>query len=445
MNAPSSPPPVEAQPQQGDRAVGTAVPASLPAPLPGVRFPAGGWHRLWRGRVAAGDDGRRPAPRGRPSLAVARSRRLRRGSRAVLLWGLGWFAAAQLALVLALDHWHPTLTETWQANKFEQLRQLTAREPDRPLVVMIGSSRTDDAFEAARLNDLPGPGGKPWLAYNFGVPMVGPIRQGLYLDKMLRAGIRPRLLLLEFVPAMYNEPHKGLVSEENWTQSVWLTLAEMRRLAPYWAHAKHMETAWLEAHLVPWYALRIPLVRSIYTELFPRTRFRFPLWECWHHWVHDDWGFRVPCAFTPEQLHNSWVNAWGQFAWTLQNLHMGDGSVRALRDLLQRCRQEQIPTALVFMPESAPFRSWYRPEGMAEARRLFADMSREYGVLALDAADWVADEDFRDGHHVQAEGARAFTARLIEELRPTFARLRDDNQPAGVAAVASHRGREKSR
>jgi hypothetical protein len=422
MNTPSSPAPAEALPERGDVAVEAAGPAALPVAAPHVRVPADWWYRLWRARGWAAGDGRRcppPAPR---SLAVARVRRMRLGSRAVLLWSLGFFAAAQLALVLALKVWHPTLTETWQAEKWEQLRQLAAREPDRPLAVMLGSSRTDDAFQAQLLNDRPGPGGKPWLAYNFGVPMVGPIRQGLYLDQMLQAGIRPRLLLVEFVPAMLNEPHKGLVSEENWTQVVWMTLPQVQRLLPYWTHRGHMAGTWLESRLVPWYALRIPLFRSVYTTLFPRTCKYFPLWECWHHWPHDEQGFRIPRSFTVAEFGNSWLGAWGTFAWTLYHLKMGEGSVQALRDLLERCRQEKIPTALVFMPESSLFRSWYRPEALAEARRLFAELSREYGALAIDAVDWVTDTDFRDGHHVQGEGARVFTTRLIEALRPLLDR-----------------------
>jgi hypothetical protein len=415
MNTPTSPAPAEVT-------VEAAGPAVLPDAPPSVRVPAGWWYRLWRARGWAAGDGRQGPPPAPRSLAVARVRRMRLGSRSVLLWSLAFFAAAQLALILALNRWHPTLTETWQAEKWEQLRQLVAREPDRPLAVMLGSSRTDDAFQAQLLNDRPGPGGKPWLAYNFGVPMVGPIRQGFYLDQMLQAGIRPRLLLLEFVPAMLNEPHKGLVSEENWTQVVWMNLPGVLRLLPYWKHGGHMVGTWLESRLVPWYALRIPLFRSAYTTLFPKTRKSFPLWECWHDWPHDDQGFRIPISFTPEGFQRGWLGAWGTFAWTVYHLKMGEGSVQALRDLLERCRQEKIPTALVFMPESSIFRSWYRPGGLDEARRLFLDLSREYGVLAIDAAEWIADTDFRDGHHVQAEGARLFTTRLIEHLRPLLDR-----------------------
>ncbi len=353
----------------------------------------------------------------------------------MFLWGVGFFAAAQLALVGALDRWHPTLTANVQANKWEQLCRLAGARPDRPLLVMLGSSRTDDAFEAERLNGLFGPGGRSWLAYNFGVPTFGPLRQGLYLDAMLQAGIRPRLLLVEFVPTMLNEPHRGVVAEENWTEAAWLTLPQVCRLWPYWAHPCRMASTWLEARLAPWYGLRIALVRSAFTAWFPRARGRprFPAWECWRTWRHDDWGFHVPRPLTSEDLEHGWLNTTVTFSDTLGRLRLGEGSVRALRDLLETCRRERIAAALVFMPESTLFRSWYRPGALAEAHRLFADLASEYGVLPIDASTWVADTDFSDGHHVQAAGARAFTTRLIEELRPLL-----DREESLVTAAAGH-------
>ncbi len=352
------------------------------------------------------------------------------------MWGLGLFAAAQLAFVVALDHWHPTLTGSWCSHKWTLLRRLLARHPDRSLVVMLGSSRTDDAFDAEMLNDLPGPGGRPLVGFNFGAPMVGPHRQGLFLEEMLRAGIRPRLLLLEFVPELFNEPCRGLVSEENWTLAPWLSLSQVRFLWSYWVHPHRKGREWLAARLAPWYVFRTPFHTRLSHSLFPDAARRHRLEDLhWEYWIHDDQGYRLPRYFTLEQLQGAWAATWITCSPTLGRLRLGEGSVRALRDLLQRCRREQIPTALVFMPESTPFRSWYGPGALEEAHRLFADLAREYGAQAIDANDWIADEDFRDGHHVQGGGARVFTTRLIAELRPLLARLRDEDRPAEVAAA----------
>ena len=90
--------------------------------------------------------------------------------------------------------------------------------------------------------------------------------------------------------------------------------------------------------------------------------------------------------------------------------------MRAFDDLLALCRREDIPAAVVWMPESSEFRSWY-PES---ARRLVADyctdLSRQHGVRVIDARDWLRDEDFLDAHHALPPGAAAFTRRLGEQV-----------------------------
>ncbi len=343
----------------------------------------------------------------------------------MLLWALGFFVAAQLGLVLALSHWHPSLTESWWEHKREQLRQLTAREPDRSLLVMLGSSRTDDAFQAGRLNGLPGPGGKPLLAFNLGVPMVGPLREGLYLNELLEAGIRPHLLLVEFLPPFFNEPRKGYACEENWALAPWWTLAQLRRLWPCLTHPGRKRRDWLEARLVPWYALRTHLCQWMSDKwLSLAGPSRDHLQGGWDTWPHDEHGYLLPQPFTPEELLRVSARTRATFFPTLQDFRLGAGPIRAMRDLLERCRREQIPVVLVLMPESTEFRRWYGPGGLAAARRLFADLAREYGTDTIDASEWVADADFWDFHHVQGRGAHAFTTRLIEALRPILVQLR---------------------
>jgi hypothetical protein len=389
--------------------------------------------------AAAGDE--RPARGGARDtvLSVIRGRRLRGGSRAVWLWGFALYAAAQLALVLALSSWRPTLTEGWKANKWEQLRNLAAAPADRPLLVMLGSSRTDAAFDPSLFDNLPGPGGKPWLAYNFGLPMVGPQREGIYLDEMLAAGIRPRLLLIEYVPALFNQTHKRVVSEESWTLAPWLPLSDLCRLWPYWSHPYRKAGEWLESRLAPWYALRYYLQHAAFPPPASENQPRFARGDwSWTCWPHDERGFRRPLNGTVLEQGLLWSFDWGVFYPTLKHLHIGQGPVQALCDLLERCRQEKIPTALVFMPESNTFRSWYCPEGLADSYHLFAEIGARYGALAIDASEWVADADFADAHHVGKEGARVFTTRLIEELRPLLAGLRDEDPPARVAAVDPH-------
>jgi hypothetical protein len=344
------------------------------------------------------------------ALARARVRRLRQGGRAVVLWSLALYALAAGLLLVGLDAWHPGLRETCWLEKWCHLRHWAAREPQRPLLVMLGSSRTDEAFQAEHLDGLPDPAGWPYRAYNLGVPMAGPLHEYLYLGALLDAGVRPRVLLVELLPALFNEPRRGAVSEESWTPARWLSLPQLARLWPYFACPRRKGHDWLEARLAPWYAFRLDLREGLAGHLR----------QCcpWGP-THDRWGCRILLPVNAAFCASRRELARTQYRPTLGGLHVGAGPRRALRDLVERCRRERIAVVLVLMPESSEFRSWYSSRGLAEVRDLLEELGD--GCNLVDARTWLPDTDFRDGHHVHANGARAFTMRLREELRPLLA------------------------
>jgi hypothetical protein len=330
-----------------------------------------------------------------------------------VLWFLGMYAAGLLVFLVGLDCSPP-----WVYNggryKWQNLLRLVEREPGRPLVVMLGSSRTDHLFEACCLDGLPGPGGQPLAAYNFGAPAAGPIHEYLYLRTMLAAGIRPRLLLVEFLPVLLNERRKGLISEENWTSAPWRSLPEMIFLRPYLARPDLKFHDWLEARAVPWYFFRYHLQRGLLGLMYgggkPDRDF-----------IHDAWGHMIPEGPDRGEIARRLYRTRHYYRPTLQELRLGNGPSQAMRDLLECCRREGIPVALVVTPESTEFQSWYGREALAPAAEFLKELRATYDVPVLDARGWVRDEDFQDGHHVLAGGAQAFTHRLIEELRPLLA------------------------
>jgi hypothetical protein len=325
-----------------------------------------------------------------------------------LLWALGLYVVAQPLLLAFLDWKHPNLYENSVRAKWAQLRGLTAEGPGRPLLVMVGSSRTEAAFQAGQLDGLPGPGGRPWRAYNFGVPSAGPLREGLYLREMLDAGIRPRLLLLEYLPPLLGRPHANFTTEENWTHAEWLSLAQLRRLWPYFAAPQRKGHDWLMGRLAPAYAFRCELQAYLHDADEDVWLDRHP---------HDGWGWRLPDETTPRRINTLKAGAWNMYFDTLRGFRMGKGPSRAMRDVLALCRREQIPVVLVLTPEGSLFRGWYSPLAREGPRRLLEELRAAYGVPVIDGTEWLPDEDFTDGHHVNPDGAAAFTGRLLAELR----------------------------
>jgi hypothetical protein len=83
--------------------------------------------------------------------------------------------------------------------------------------------------------------------------------------------------------------------------------------------------------------------------------------------------------------------------------------------LLELCRAERIPVALVLMPEGSDFRSWYSAGASGQVNAFLEGLCQEFGVALIDAREWLPDEGFCDSHHPVPEGAERFSARLGAE------------------------------
>ncbi len=405
MNAPSSPAPAEFRSDLGNS---TAVdpPSTLPRRLSvPVSWP---WFR-GTGRRAR-SEGQAARVRPTPVFALARPRRMKGRTRSVLLWSLSFYALAVLVLNVIMDRWCPAPFEGLYRIKWEQLQQFAETSTGRPLVVMLGSSRTDGAFKAGRLDGMPGPDGRPLAAYNFGIPAAGPMHEYQYLLDMLEHGIRPRLLLVEFLPPLFTEPHSHLISEENWVAPDWMSMHQFVRMHPYFARPVRKISEWVEARLAPWYVHRFSLNSWLVEQIYPPPE-RHPV-----PYYHDECGCRCPESVTPEVRAARWLTA-RDYIPTLNHFRLSKGPTQAMRDLLACCRREQVPVVLVLTPESATFRSWYRPNCLAAMRDLLAELRATYGVEVIDARQWLDDDDFMDGHHLDTSGAEKFTTRMIAEVQ----------------------------
>jgi hypothetical protein len=340
---------------------------------------------------------------------MARLRRMKWRARSVLLWTLGSYVLAMLSANIILYLWCPGPFERLYRTKWDQLRQL-ARESDRPLIVMLGSSRTDGAFRAGRLNGVPGPDGRLLAAYNFGIPAAGPLHEYQYVRDMVEEGIRPRLLLIEILPALFSQPHSHLISEEDWPVGDWMTFHQFTRMYPYFERPGHKAHEWLAARLGPWYVRRISLHSWLPIMLYGEENLK-PV-----PYPHDCWGCRCPEELTPRQKFDC-VLAARDYIPSLNHFRLGEGPVRAIHDLLTLCRDANIPVALVLTPESTEVHSWYRPECRQAMSHLLAQLRTAYGVEIIDATHWLDDGDFMDGHHLDNSGAAKFTARMSDEVQ----------------------------
>jgi len=66
-------------------------------------------------------------------------------------------------------------------------------------------------------------------------------------------------------------------------------------------------------------------------------------------------------------------------------LEPGGEPLELLASLLDLCRREQIPTAMVMMPEGRTYRDWYGPGKLQQFRVMLDGLSHRFGIPVIEA------------------------------------------------------------
>jgi hypothetical protein len=335
-----------------------------------------------------------------------------------VLAGVLLFAGGQLAADLFAAR-SPYLRDPVYADKITLLNL----RGGQPSVLMVGTSRAAYGLHAGRLEQrLTAELGRPVTAFNFAVPSTGPFFHLVYTRRLLDAGVRPDLLLVEVLPAqLVDRPADPI--EPRWISGDRLWRDEVELAARLGYPAAALREGWRRSWLAPAYALRLPVLARLVPSWVPEA-----LRQNWSR-ITDEWGWGR-CAFTqvtPELYRYGLENARSVYAGLLAEFRLGGPSCRALEELLAVTKAHGVPTVLVLMPEGADFRAFYPPDAGRVLGEYLSGLERRYGASLVDARRWVADDGFIDAHHLLASGAAAFTDRLAREavlthLRPAGGR-----------------------
>lgn len=94
------------------------------------------------------------------------------------------------------------------------------------------------------------------------------------------------------------------------------------------------------------------------------------------------------------------------------------GLSRPIRDLFRTARAHDVELVIVEMPMPAQHRSGlYATPEWIELRALNRRWIAKEGGRYITATDWIADSGFTDALHMNDDGARRFSERMLEEVR----------------------------
>lgn len=359
------------------------------------------------------DKKREPAARGLARSSAKPQAAARRRAAVALGWALTIFVASQAALAVAVERWRPEWRDGEFGYKLVHLRNLLAKHPSKPLVLALGSSRTQLGFRPSAVRDALAADGTDPVVFNFGMVGAGPFLELLTLERLLACGIRPALVVVEVLPPRLNQYAAPEADTFDRNRLGWRDWPLVRCHATPGAPTDYRR--WFRAQLTPGFSHRLGLMSYYLPRWVPYPDRQDAWWTC----VDRSGWMAYSKELTEESYRHGLEHAWLEYVPLLNRFHVGDVPDRILRELLAVCRRESIRVVLVAMPEEGVFRGWYPATAQAEIEAYFTRLRAETGVAFADARRWVPDGSFADGHHLLPRGADLYSGRLGRDvLRP---------------------------
>ena len=343
-------------------------------------------------------------------------RRIRRKSRAVLIWTLAFFVVGQFGLGLFVYWRHPEMCDAEFRIRLRDLRARLAEAPGRPLAMIVGSSRTAMGFRPASASKQPATDKREPVLFNFGMLGSGPVRERMILRRVLHNGVKPEWLFVEvWAPFLlqrgfFEEGHYIFERDMYWEDVPVMSRLYRRRWDAF--------TNVVEATVSPAVHYRMSLLGRYAPFLVPPlSSISLDFGEL--AWEKLDGAGWLPSPFErpgPEGFAEAMERGKTLTKPLLDEFQISEVSDRALCDLLDECRTHGIRVALIILPEHSALRGWYPPSTRASLTAYLLRLGATYHAPVIDARTWCGDEEFVDYCHLQPVGARSFSERFGREV-----------------------------
>lgn len=317
-------------------------------------------------------------------------------ARRTLVSALALFALSQLAMNVAVDTVRPHWRDPEAAVRFAPL----SRPDARPLVVALGSSRTQMGFDPDSLGPLPGSPRVLNLAQAGGrLPT-----QLVSLRRLHRAGVRPAVVLIEILPASLADARPFEARLELQT----LSLCDLVAVMPECADPASAWRDWLGTRVAPVRQFRFHVISDCGGgHLLPssaRTDF---------HKKQTRPGGWMPYFFetvSPKKRAVSLAADRAHYGPLVAELAITCEARALLATIAREAEARGAAVAFVVPPESPEFRSWYGPGANLRLAELLRELRESWPVFDFRCA--FEGGDFADGHHLLRHAAREYSRRL---------------------------------
>jgi hypothetical protein len=337
----------------------------------------------------------------------------RQAARAAVAFGAAFVVLAMVGMSAAVETVMPEWRDPEYGHRITRLHAIQRESPDRPLVIVFGTSRTQNAISPAAMG-FPDEPGSPHV-FNFGQSASPPLRVLLNYLRVRDSGIRPAAVVIEVQPLWLAVENAS--AESYFSNKVdRLSSADLQHLAPYCNEPEALRKKWLTLSFAPWHTHRLVLM----SHWLPR-------WQEWRVRVDFRWQSMDPDGFVPfpheDPPQHIRVTA-AAFARqerlaSLGGFRLAEASLRPIRDFVTLCRHEGIPVALIETPVSAMFRGWFSPGAYESGEVQLRDFVRELGVEFFPPFEGLAEADFVDGHHMLRRAAEKYSRWLADtHLKP---------------------------
>lgn len=320
------------------------------------------------------------------------------------------FLLINSCLALRLEFGPERLRDPEYGLRLNSLRERRREHPNRPLTVVLGSSRTamgvrPDVYETAVADSQSAP-----LLFNMSMSGAGPILQLIVLERLLAAGIKPDSILLEFWPPLLRGD--GLYREERRLNPERLLTVDEPILAEYFSDPAAAFAKRDRGRTLPIWYHRRALMDQYWPQAIPWRERADGSWS-----TLDAWGW-LPGrkTYTQDQVEKGWPHVAGFYAPLYQGFAIDPVADRSLRKSLTRCRELGISVKFVALPESARFRTMMTADSIRLGNEYRIRIENEFQLETIDGRAWAEDSSLPDGYHLTQDGATAFTRRITNKL-----------------------------